>query len=73
MLSLVDMSYCFPFRVKNIAGSPQFRKRVYEMGVTEGAEITKLRSAPLGDPIEVKVRNYYLSLRLEDARQIFVE
>lgn len=46
--------------------------RLEEMGLTRGECVTVVRFAPLGDPIEVKVRGYLLSIRLEEARQIDV-
>ncbi|WP_243124040.1 FeoA family protein [Pelotomaculum schinkii] len=48
-------------------------RRILEMGVTPGAEIFVKGVAPLGDPIEVLVRGYHLSLRKEEAATIFVE
>jgi len=49
------------------------RLRLLEMGLTEGAECRVVRYAPLGDPIEVKVRGYFLSLRTEEAKGVLVE
>ncbi|MDD5553888.1 MAG: FeoA family protein [Candidatus Omnitrophica bacterium] len=43
------------------------------MGVGQGCELEVLRVAPLGDPVEVRLRGYNLSLRKEEAKQIFVE
>lgn len=47
--------------------------RLREMGLLSGTEITYLRKAPLGDPLEIKVRGYSLSLRSKDAAEIHVE
>ncbi|MCX6958033.1 MAG: FeoA family protein [Verrucomicrobiae bacterium] len=47
--------------------------RLGEMGLLSGTEITYVRKAPLGDPLEIKVRGYSLSLRLKDAAAIQVE
>ena len=49
------------------------RLRLLEMGLTEGAECRVVRYAPLGDPIEVKVRGYFLSLRRDEARGVLVD
>lgn len=49
-----------------------FRKRILEMGVTVGAVLMIERVAPLGDPIDIKIRGYHLSLRKEEARRITV-
>lgn len=50
-----------------------FRKRILEMGVTTGAVLTVERVAPLGDPIDIKIRGYHLSLRKEEAKNIEVK
>jgi Fe2+ transport system protein FeoA len=47
--------------------------RLLEMGVLEGTEVEVVRLAPLGDPIEIRVRGYHLSLRKHEAEQIEVE
>ena len=47
--------------------------RLCEMGLLSGTEVTYVRKAPLGDPLEIKVRGYSLSLRLKDAAQVQVE
>ena len=49
------------------------RRRIMDMGITKGVEIRVRKAAPLGDPIEITVRGYELSLRLEDAEKIEVE
>ncbi len=59
-----------------IRGLPQdqlLAMRLREMGILSGTEITYVRKAPLGDPLEIKVRGYSLSLRLKDAATIHVE
>ncbi len=58
-------------RVKGITGGP--KARFAAMGLSRGAELKVLKRAPLGDPIEVEVRGYKLSLRLEEAKFIEVE
>ncbi|MDR0396869.1 MAG: ferrous iron transport protein A [Oscillospiraceae bacterium] len=59
--------------VSKINGQGAVKRRVMEMGVTKGAQIYVRKVAPLGDPIEVTVRGYELSLRKTDAEQIDVE
>lgn len=49
------------------------RSRLLEMGITSGVEITLIKVAPLGDPIEVRLRGYHLSLRKTEAKAIEVE
>ena len=59
--------------VLRLAGEPQIRRRLMDMGLTPGAEIEVERLAPLGDPIEIEVRGYHLSLRKREAAGIAVE
>jgi Fe2+ transport system protein FeoA len=56
--------------VARLEGRPVVVQRLSEMGLTPGTEVVVLRFAPLGDPIEVRVRGYALSLRREDARAV---
>jgi len=57
-------------RILEIDRSLPIRQRLMEMGLTPGTSIEIVRVAPLGDPIEVKVRGYRLSLRKQDAAHI---
>ncbi len=59
--------------VKKISGTGAVKRRIMDMGVTKGTEIHVRKVAPLGDPIEVTVRGYELSLRKADAEIIEVE
>lgn len=59
--------------VKKINGAGALKRRIMDMGITKGAQIYIRKVAPLGDPIEITVRNYELSLRKEDAASIEVE
>lgn len=59
--------------VKKINGTGALKRRIMDMGITRGAQIYVRKVAPLGDPIEVTVRNYELSLRKDDAANIEVE
>lgn len=49
------------------------RKRIIDMGLTMQTRVKVIKYAPLGDPIEIEVRGYQLSLRKEEAKEIFVE
>ena len=49
------------------------KKRIVDMGMVPGAEVEMERYAPLGDPIEIKVKGYHLSLRKEDVSLIMIE
>jgi len=59
--------------VKKLHGEGAVKRRIMDMGITKGAQVTVRKVAPLGDPIELTVRNYELSLRKEDAGKIEVE
>ncbi|MFV0528029.1 MAG: ferrous iron transport protein A [Lachnospiraceae bacterium] len=59
--------------VTSIGDSGPAKRRIMEMGVTPGVTIKVIKVAPLGDPIEVNVRGYELSLRKADAAQIEVQ
>ena len=59
--------------VTKLEGVGPVKRRIMDMGITKGTEIFVRKVAPLGDPIEVMVRGYELSLRKEDAEKIIVE
>lgn len=56
--------------VVKVGGSGHLRRRIFDMGITPGTEIVMKKVAPLGDPIEVTVRGYQLSLRKSEAELI---
>lgn len=60
-------------RVVKLHGEGAIKRRIMDMGITKGVEIYVHRVAPLGDPIQVTVRGYELSLRLADAEMVEVE
>ena len=60
-------------KVVRIHGEGAVKRRIMDMGITKGVEIFVRKVAPLGDPIEVTVRGYELSLRKADAESIEVE
>ena len=60
-------------RVVKVHGEGALKRRIMDMGITKGVELFVRKVAPLGDPIEIRVRGYELSLRLEDAEMIEVE
>jgi len=73
ILPLKDLKPGQKGRITKVKARGQTNKRIAEMGVTRGVLIEVERVAPLGDPIEVKVRGYHLSLRNEEAEKIDVE
>ncbi len=58
--------------VKEIKVAPESKSRLLEMGLLVGTSIELVRFAPLGDPLEIKVRGYHLTLRRHEADQIWV-
>ena len=60
-------------KVKKLHGEGAIKRRIMDMGLTKGTEVTVRKVAPLGDPIELNVRGYELSLRKADAELIEVE
>lgn len=59
--------------VKKVEAEGKIKRRLFDMGVTPGAEISLKKVAPLGDPIEVAIRGYELSLRKDEANKILME
>ena len=60
-------------KVVKLHGEGALKRRIMDMGITKGVEITVRKVAPLGDPVEVNVRGYELSLRKADADMIEVQ
>ena len=60
-------------KVKKIEGDDSLRRRLLDMGIIPGAKVEIIKIAPLGDPVEIKVRGYHLTLRKEEALQISLE
>lgn len=73
MKSLKDISCGQTVKVKKLTGEGPVRRRIMDMGITKGVEVFIRKVAPLGDPIEVTVRGYELSIRKDDAAMIEVE
>ena len=59
--------------VKRVTGEGKIKRRLFDMGITPGAEIKMRKRAPLGDPIEVTVRGYELTLRKAEAACVTME
>ncbi|MBQ3115770.1 MAG: ferrous iron transport protein A [Clostridia bacterium] len=60
-------------RVSQILTDNDAKTRFAELGLVEGVEVLIVRFAPLGDPLEIKVRDVYLAIRVSDAKKIMVE
>lgn len=59
--------------IKKVGGEGKIRRRLFDMGVTPGAEVTLRKKAPLGDPLEVTIRGYELTLRKTEAQLVTME
>ena len=73
MKTLLDMRPGQKAVVKKVHGEGNLRQRILDMGILRGAELEMIKRAPLGDPIEVKVRGYDLSLRQSESSLVEVE
>lgn len=60
-------------KVVSVGGSGAIKQRIMEMGIVKGAEIFVRKVAPLGDPVEVNLRGYELTLRKQDAEIVNIE
>lgn len=59
--------------VKKVGGEGAIKRRLFDMGVTPGAEVKLRKRAPLGDPIEITIRGYELTLRMAEAACVTME
>ena len=73
MKTLKETSVGETVKVVKLNGSGPVKRRIMDMGITKGTQIFVRKVAPLGDPVEVTVRGYELSLRKADAEMIEVE
>ena len=70
---LKDLAVGKSGRVLTVGGEKAFRRRLLAMGITPNTTVTVKKAAPLGDPIELLLRGYVLTLRLADAEKIAIE
>ena len=73
IMTLKDLEIGKSARVLSVGGEKILRRRLLEMGITPHTLIKVRKAAPLGDPIELLLRGYVLTLRLEDAEKILIE
>ncbi len=59
--------------IKTVSGEGKIRRRLFDMGVTPGAEVLLRKKAPLGDPLELTIRGYELTLRKTEAACVLME
>lgn len=72
-MTLKEVNVGRTVHVLKILGEGPIKRRIMDMGITKGVEVTVRKVAPLGDPIELTVRGYELSIRKEDAQMIEVK
>ncbi|MDD3363303.1 MAG: ferrous iron transport protein A [Hespellia sp.] len=72
MKTLKDISVGSTVAVKKLHGEGAVKRRIMDMGITKGTDVFIRKVAPLGDPVEITVRGYELSLRKADAQMIEV-
>ncbi len=73
MVTLRDVACGNTVTVRKLNGEGALKRRIMDMGITKGCKVFVRKVAPLGDPVEVTVRGYELSLRKQDAEIIEVE
>ena len=73
MMTLKEVPIGSTVTIKKVSATGHQKRRIVDMGLTKGTPVTVRRVAPLGDPLEVTVRSYELSLRKADAQNILVE
>ena len=73
MLTLKDAEVNKKYKVLKINGQGPLRRRIMDMGITKRTEIFIRKVAPLGDPIQINLRNYELTLRKKDGEMIEIE
>lgn len=69
-MTLAELSVGASARIKTVGGEGALRRRLLDMGLTPGTTVMVRKIAPMGDPIELYLRGYELTLRLDDAREI---
>lgn len=72
-MTLKEMKPGWSGKVVSIGESGPLKRRIMDMGITPGVEVKVIKAAPLGDPVEINVRGYELSLRKEEAARIEVQ
>ena len=73
MRTLKDVKIGENVRVTRVGGEGAIKRRIMDMGITKGVTIKVIKVAPLGDPVEITVRGYELTLRKADCQNIEVE
>ena len=72
-MTLRDAAIGERVRVRRLVGEGVLKRRIMDMGITKGVEVVVRKVAPLGDPLEVTVRGYELSLRKQEAENVLID
>ena len=72
-MTLADLRCGESCKVQSIENGPKSKKRINDLGIVEGVKITYVVSAPLGDPMLIRVRDFMLAVRKSDAEKITVD
>ena len=72
-MTLKDLKVGQSGTIANVAGEGALRLRLLDMGLSPGTKVLLQKVAPLGDPIQIQVRGYELTIRLEDANKITIQ
>lgn len=73
MKSLREANIGETIKIAKIEGEGPIKRRIMDLGITRGTEVFVRKVAPLGDPIQISLRGYELTIRKDDARNILVE
>ena len=73
MKTLKEVACVETVKVKKLNGEGPVKRRIMDMGITKGVDVFVRKVAPLGDPVEITVRGYELSVRKADSEMILVE
>lgn len=73
MLTLKNGEVGKNYKILKIGGDGPVRRRIMDMGLTKNAEFSVTKVAPLGDPVQIKIRGYELSVRKDDAKIVEIE
>lgn len=72
-VNLADLPIGANAKVTAVSGDNQITRRLMEMGVVPGASVRMIKSAPFGDPLEIRVRGYHLAMRRSEAERVQVQ
>lgn len=73
MMTLDQLEVGQAARVRRISGQGAVRRRLMDMGLIRGVEVTMVKAAPMGDPVDYLIRGYHLSLRKAEAQMVEIE